>query len=63
MFIDSHSGKKALVKFAYKDSAIRAVNTVSKRKSHEFSLKYADKETIKTFSNMDAENDVIAKMR
>ena len=45
--LDSNSGRKALVKFAYKDSATRAVKTVQARKASEFSLKYADRESIK----------------
>ena len=61
--LDRNSGRKALVKFAYKDSATKAVNTVSKRKANEYSLKYADKEAIKSYTNMDAENDIVGKMR
>ena len=60
MVLDS---RKALVKFAYKDSATRAVNTVQQRKTDEFSLKYADKETIKVYCDRDVENDIVSKTR
>ena len=57
------SGRKALVKFMYKDSALKAVKQVQSDESYGFSLKYADGTTVKKYEELDDQNDIISKVR
>ena len=52
-----------MVKFAYKDSATRAVKHAQQNKQSEYSLKYADQPTVKKYTQMDLDSDFVYKMR
>ena len=48
------SGRKALVKFIYKDSALKALKQVQSDDNFGFSLKHADSSTIKKYESLES---------
>ena len=54
MIIDTESSsRKALVKFVYKDSALKAIKQTQSDDSYGFSLKYTDSATVAKYEELD----------